>query len=130
MKFHHVGVACADIAQEIESISKIHNVINVSPIVNDLQQNAQLCMLTTAEGVLIELISGDQVANLIKKRITFYHLCFETDDIDAEITRLQDLGAFLVSEPKPAILFGYNKVAFLLVSYGLIELVQFQHHDF
>jgi methylmalonyl-CoA/ethylmalonyl-CoA epimerase len=124
MKFHHIGIACRDIQEEIDSISKIHEVIDVSPIVSDMEQNAQLCMLKTSEGIAIELISGEQVANIIKKRITYYHLCFETDDINAEILRLQELGAFLVSEPKKAILFENKLVAFLQVSYGLIELVQ------
>lgn len=124
MKFHHVGVACSDIKEEIEKIQQIHSVIDISPIVFDKEQNAELCMIQTEEGVFIELISGEQVKNLIKKRITYYHLCFETDDINAEISRLQDLGGFLISEPKGAILFDYKKVAFMQVSYGLIELLE------
>jgi len=124
MKFHHIGVACHNIKEEIESISKIHDVIEVSAIVADTQQRAELCMVKTAEGISIELISGDQVANILKKRITYYHICFETDDIQAEIARLQSLGALLVSDPKSAILFNNKEVAFLQASYGLIELVQ------
>ncbi len=126
MKFHHVGVACRNIQDEIESIRKIHSVTDVSPIVYDEEQQAELCIIQTAEGVAIELIAGEQVANLVKKRISYYHVCYETDDIHAEIERLRELGAFLVSEPKKAILFGNRQVAFLQVSYGLIELVQFK----
>lgn len=124
MKFHHVGVACQHIQEEIEQIRKIHEVTEISPIVYDEEQKAELCIINTAEGVTIELIAGEQVANLVKKRISYYHLCYETDDIHAEIDRLRNLGAFLVSEPKKAILFGNRQVAFLQVSYGLIELVQ------
>lgn len=126
MKFHHVGVACRNIQDEIDSIRKIHSVTDVSPIVYDEEQQAELCIIQTAEGVAIELIAGEQVANLVKKRISYYHVCYETDDIHAEIERLRELGAFLVSEPKKAILFGNRQVAFLQVSYGLIELVQFK----
>jgi methylmalonyl-CoA/ethylmalonyl-CoA epimerase len=125
MKFHHIGLACPNIWEEIESITKIHEVIDISPIVFDKEQKAELCILKTSEGIVIELISGEQVENILKKRITYYHLCFETDDINSEVARLQDLGAFLVSDLKPAILFGNKQVAFLQVSYGLIELVQF-----
>lgn len=125
MKFHHIGLACPNIREEIESITKIHEVIDISPIVSDKEQKAELCILKTSEGIVIELISGEQVENILKKRITYYHLCFETDDINSEIARLQNLGALLVSDLKPAILFGNKQVAFLLVSYGLIELVQF-----
>jgi len=124
MKFHHIGVACFNIKEEIENISKIHEIIDASEIVFDVTQKANLCMLQTSEGVAIELISGDQVANILKKRITYYHIGFETEDIDAEISRLISLGAILVSEPKSAILFNDRKVAFLQVSYGLIELIQ------
>jgi methylmalonyl-CoA/ethylmalonyl-CoA epimerase len=69
------------------------------------------------------LISGKQTENLVKKNVTYYHICFEVDDIDSEIERLINLNAFLISPPKPAILFDYRKVAFLKVSYGIIELL-------
>lgn len=124
MKFHHIGIACKNITQEIEAIKQMHDIINISPIVHDPEQKADLCILKLGEGTTIELISGEQVENLIKRRITYYHICFETNDIDKEIMRLQDLGGFIISEPKPAILFGNKRVAFLQVSYGLIELVE------
>lgn len=124
MKFHHIGIACKSITQEIDTIKRIHDVVDISPIVYDPEQKAELCILKLGEGTTIELISGEQVENLTKRRITYYHLCFETDDIEKEIMRLQDLGGFLVSEPKPAILFGNKRVAFLQLSYGLVELVE------
>lgn len=124
MKFHHIGVACSNIREEIDTIKKIHEIVDVSPILFDTEQKAELCILETSDGLRIELISGEQVANIVKKRITYYHICFETPDIEKEIARLQALGAFLVSEPKPAILFDNKRVAFLQVSYGLIELVE------
>jgi len=69
------------------------------------------------------LISGRQTENLVKKNVTYYHICFEVDDIQAEIDRLIGLDAFLISPPKPAILFDYREVAFLKVSYGIVELL-------
>ena len=123
MKFHHVGIACKNIDEEIANISAIHGVIAKSPTVFDEAQNAVLALLTLADGSRIELISGKQVEIFLKKSITYYHLCFEVDDIDSEIDRLVKAGAFLISEPKPAILFNDRKVAFLQVSYGMIELL-------
>lgn len=129
MKFHHVGVACRNINEEIESIKKIHNVTDISPVIYDSEQMAELCILKTSEGINIELISGEKVEKLINKRITYYHLCFETDNIEDEIHRLTEIGAFPVSDAKRAILFNSRKVAFLEVSYGLIELVQAENQE-
>lgn len=123
MKLHHVGVACANIEEEMVSIKRLHNVIAETSVVFDEQQNAQLVMLTLSDGSNIELIAGKQVENLVKKRISYYHLCYEVDDINATIEDLVGKGAMLVSSPKPAILFNNRKVAFLYVSYGLIELL-------
>ncbi len=123
MKFHHVGIACRDIAEEIQHISAIHEIINQSPIVADKLQNAELVLLTLSDGTHLELISGKQVEGILKKNITYYHLCFEVDDIRAEIDRLEKQHAKLLSPPTPAPLFGNREVAFLHVSYGIIELL-------
>jgi len=123
MKFHHIGIACRNIDDEIANISKINQVIKKSPVVFDVEQNAELALLTLADGTNLELISGKQVETLLKKNITYYHLCFEVDDIDTEIERLVTEGALLISAPKPAVLFNGRKVAFLNVSYGIIELL-------
>lgn len=123
MKFHHVGIACRDIDEEIANLRKIHAVIESTPVVFDQEQNASLVMLTLPDGTNLELIAGKQVENLVKKNIAYYHICFEVDNIDLEIERLLQEGAFLISPPKPAVLFNHRKVAFLKVSYGLIELL-------
>jgi len=123
MKFHHIGIACKNIDEEIANISKIHTITKQTEKFFDARQNAELVLLTLADGSNMELIAGKQVDTFVKKNITYYHICFEVDDILAEIDRLVAEGAFLVSPPKPAILFGNRLVAFLNVPYGLIELL-------
>lgn len=123
MKFHHVGLACHNIEEEINNIGKIHIIEHCSKIIFDEEQNANLCILTLKDGVKIELISGKQVETILKRQIRYYHLCYEVDDIHKEIQKLTDEGAFIISQPKPAILFNNRLVAFLNVSYGIIELL-------
>ena len=124
MKFHHIGVCCKNIEKEIKNIEKIHSIKSISNIVYDEKQEAELCMLEIEDGLKIELISGKQVENLLKKRMTYYHICYEVEDISIEKERLIKAGAYLVSDEKEAILFSDRKVCFLLVSYGLMELVE------
>ena len=124
MIFHHVGIACKDILKELEAIKKIHEIDEISEIVYDALQEVNLCMVTLHDGFKMELVSGKTVEKLVQKGTTNYHLCYESTNIDEDIKTLLSKGALLVSPQKPAILFKGKVVAFLLVSYGLIELVQ------
>lgn len=124
MIFHHVGIACKDITLELQKLKKVHSIIEQSEIVYDELQDANLCMVTIECGFKMEFVSGKIVEIFIKKGITNYHLCYECNNINSEIEILVSNGALLVSPIKPAILFGGKLVAFLLVSYGLIELIQ------
>ena len=67
MKFHHIGIACQNIRQELESIGRIHEIIVQSAVIFDKEQDAELCLLTLKDGVSIELISGKQVETLLKR---------------------------------------------------------------
>lgn len=124
MKFHHLGIATDNIPAMQNKLKKLFNIKATSEIIFDPEQNASLCMITTNEGFNIELISGEIVANILKKRQYLYHTCYSTLAIDETITTLVNEGALLVSEPKPAILFDNRKVAFLMTDLGLIELVE------
>jgi methylmalonyl-CoA/ethylmalonyl-CoA epimerase len=124
MKVHHIGLACQDIEQSIEDFKKYHNIIWKSDIVTDNLQNAKLCLVKTDLGLDFEFISGNQVARLLKKGISYYHICYEVESIDRTIEEYLAKGAIMVSEPKPAILFDNKRVSFLYLPYGLIELVE------
>ncbi len=124
MKFHHIGIATENIENLIDYLKQILNIKNISEIVYDKNQDANLCMLTLDDGTKLELVSGKIVEKIVKKRQFLYHICYETDDINKEIEKLQKLDSFLVSEPKEAILFQNRKVAFLMTNIGLVELVE------
>ena len=123
MQLHHIGVACRDIGEGIEQLTRIHEIVMQSPVVDDPGQDAQLVLLTLADGSRIELVAGRQVDTLVRKNIGLYHLCFEVEDIQAEIDRMVGEGSKLIAPPKPAVLFGARAVAFLYVSYGMVELL-------
>ncbi|MBR3564866.1 MAG: VOC family protein [Paludibacteraceae bacterium] len=124
MRVHHIGIACSDIDEAIEELSKFHTILSRSETVFDPEQNASLCMVSTELGLDFEFISGEQVARLLKKGVSYYHLCYEVENLEAVIEKYIADGAMLISPAKPAVLFGGKRVAFLYVSYGLIELVE------
>ncbi len=124
MRFHHVGIAAADIPKMQEYLKQITRVTDITETLFDEQQQAYVCMVTLSDGTQIELIAGPKVEKLVKKRTFLYHTCYEVADIEDKIDRLVRAGAMLVSEPKPAILFHLKRVAFLVTEMGLMELVE------
>lgn len=124
MKLHHIGIATEDIASTTAYLETITEIESKSEVVFDPEQNAMLCMLHVRNGNDIELIQGEVVKKLIKKGQYIYHLCYETDDIEAQIQALTDCGGIVVSSPKKAVLFGDRRVAFLMTEIGLMELVE------
>lgn len=124
MKIHHIGIACSDIEESIQEFSLYHTIIRKSEIVFDSLQNAKLCMINTDTGLDVEFISGEQVSNLVKKGANYYHICYEVDHLQSTIDNYVAQGAKIISDAKEAVLFENRKVAFLYVSYGLIELLE------
>ena len=124
MIFHHIGVACKNIEQSISTIDKIFQIEEISNMVYDEKQKANLCMIKTKNNINIELISGDIVENLLKKGINYYHTCYMVKNIEEKIKELQNSNCVLISNPKEAILFENKKVAFLYTPFGMIELLE------
>lgn len=123
MRLHHIGMACRDIEAEIERIGRVHRIAEQTAVVEDPEQDARVALLTLEDGTRIELVSGPQVETLVRKNIGLYHLCFEVEDLRAEVDRMVAAGAKLIVPPKPAVLFDGRNVAFLYAAYGMIELL-------
>ena len=124
MEFHHIGICCKNIRKKIEFIKEIHKIIKETGVIYDPLQNAELCMLTLEDGTNLELVSGEVVQSFLKRKIEYYHLCYEVNDIKEELQRICDIGGVAVSEINPAILFNNRKVVFIKIDYGLIELLE------
>ena len=124
MKFHHIGIATENINDSLEYLKNILEIDQISEVVYDKNQDAKLCMVTLKDGTKLELVSGNVVEKIVKKRQFLYHTCYEVKDIDKEIEKLEKLDAFLISSPKEAILFNNKKVAFLMTNIGLMELLE------
>ncbi len=119
MRFHHVGLACENIEKELESLRQIFEDIEFSEKVYDPMQNVELCMVNM-NGIRVELISGQPVENILKRKIKLYHICYEVDDFDLKVKKLQEEGALLISGVKDTTLFANKRVAFFLLNNGMI----------
>jgi hypothetical protein len=124
MRFHHLGVASQDPGGVIRWIKETHAIVEESGPLFDPEQNATLTLLRTADGLTFEVVSGEQVKTLVKRGIALYHACYAVANLDDAIAELSKNGASLISAPKPAVLFGGSRVAFLHTPMGIIELLE------
>lgn len=93
-----------------------------------------MCRLHSAwgGGYRIELVSpldkrtGSPVDQYLSSTAgTPYHICYESEDFDAEIDDLKRQGFKVIVEPRPAVAFGGKRVVFLMnIGFGLMEIVE------
>lgn len=121
---HHLGFACRDVDEGLEWVGRLYEVTSVGEIVYDELQQASVCMVETGNGVRVELVAGPRVEGLVRQGVSLYHTAFTVPDLDCAIEELKGAGATLVASPRPAVLFGGRRVAFLSTLLGLFELIE------
>ncbi len=125
MTFHHIGVACSNIETTLQKIRNLHpNILEISEILHDPLQEVDLCMVSLQDGLQLELVSGKPIQKFLDSKNSFYHICYEVEDITKSIAHFTANSSVLISPPKPAILFNNRHVCFLLTPYGIVELLE------
>jgi methylmalonyl-CoA/ethylmalonyl-CoA epimerase len=130
LKFHHLGLAVRKPEDTIRWLLGLGYDIGRS--VRDDLQNVNLVLCTSENMPSIEIISETgtpgpltTVLNLSSTRI--YHVCFETQCLAQTLEAIQreDPHLTMISEPKPALLFGGRHVSFYHVQgFGMIEILE------
>ncbi len=127
LKIHHIGYLVKKTDSAIHSFTDLGYKI-VQDTVYDNIRKVNICFLQK-DGYLIELVSpasGDSVvAGLLKRyKNAPYHICYETDDFEADYQALLTGGFTAIDTPAPAPALQNRKVVFLMsASMGMIELL-------
>ncbi len=124
MKFHHIGIAAADLQEMLQHLNGLLEIAEVSEPVYDQNQDGTLYMITLKDGTKLELVSGEVVKGILKKRRFLYHICFSVRVLSKKVQSLTGEGYVQVTEPKEAALFQNRKVCFLSGELGMIELLE------
>jgi methylmalonyl-CoA/ethylmalonyl-CoA epimerase len=131
VRFHHIGYAVADIEQYLEEFCKpLFEPLSISEPVSDPIQQVTVCFVELQNGTTIELVEpigkDSPVSRFVgTTRGGLYHLCFEVDDLDAEIARFRKKGCLPLSKPVAAVAFGGRRIVFMMTPQrDLIELLE------
>ena len=116
---HHLGCVVPSIEAAIDRYKLALGATTVSAIFEDPIQRSRVAFLDlpTAGSLLFELVQPaapvSPVARFLEKGGGLHHLCYEVDDLQAQIRWMKSLRALLISSPKPAVAFGGRRIAWM-----------------
>lgn len=136
MRFHHVGYAVADIHAYLEEFFvPAFRPVRVTDKVADPIQQVSVCFAEMDGGTLIELVEplgelSPVHAIIGSRRGGLYHVCYETEDLDAELAGLRRRQCMPLGKPVSAAAFDGRRIVFLLTPQrDLIELLEREGAD-
>ncbi len=131
MRFHHVGYAVRSIQGYLDDfLVPMFAPVQVGTPVADIEQRVTVCFVEMRGGVVIELVEplgADSPVNSVidSKRGGVYHLCYEVDDLEAELKRFRAKRCLPLGKPVPAAAFDGRRIVFILTQQNdLLELVE------
>ena len=130
---HHIGYLVKKIEKAKQTFLALGYLIEQDTVYDDIRK-VNICFLTR-DGYRVELVSpateDSVVSGLIKRyKNSPYHICYETDDFEADIARLTDDGFIAIDTPTPAPALGGRDVVFLSnAAIGMLELLRTNHPE-
>lgn len=127
LSFHHLGVACRDLARELESWTRLGYRPEGEAFTDPVQKIHG--RFVVGPGPRLELLAasepGSPVDGYLQRGTKIYHQAFEAADFDAALAGLQATGARVTAGPVPAVAFGGRRIAFLMTpTLNLIEIIE------
>lgn len=133
LSVHHIGYLVKKIEKAKQTFLALGYLIEQDTVYDDIRK-VNICFLTR-DGYRVELVSpateDSVVSGLIKRyKNSPYHICYETDDFEADIARLTDDGFIAIDTPTPAPALGGRDVVFLSnAAIGMLELLRTNHPE-
>jgi methylmalonyl-CoA/ethylmalonyl-CoA epimerase len=131
MQLHHVAYLTKNIDRKADEFCRMLGVQRSTEPVVDPGQGVRIVFLDLG-GTRLELIEpfgkDSPVAQRVVKSPGLFHLCFEVDDLDQTLRRLEeDEVATVIKAPQPAPAIEQRRVAFVVTrGNDLIEFVERQ----
>ena len=128
LAFHHVGVACTDIAAEAAHFATLGYVAEGDSFEDAVQGIRGMFLAGQSPRVeLLEPLRVDAPGVLtpwLAQRVKLYHLAYVAPDLSEAIAGLRSQRGKLVVSPVPAVAFGGRNIAFVMLANRLlVELI-------
>lgn len=123
---HHIGFATDSIEDAINRFAHSLGATIVTEVIHDPLQNALVAFVKPAsrDAVQIELIAPTSglspLSAFVQRGGGLHHLCYEVDDIEAQLRDSRARKSVVIRKPKPAIAFAGRRVAWVVTPERLV----------
>jgi methylmalonyl-CoA/ethylmalonyl-CoA epimerase len=129
MRLHHVGIVVRDLQAYGASCEAFLGLRPATVVFHDPIQKVRVQFWCDDTGHMLELVEpaapDSPINEALRKGGGLNHLCFEVDDIEADLRASLDRGALPVTGIAPAVAFEGRRIAFLfLPDLNLVEFVE------
>lgn len=130
---HHIGFVVESIERRIDSIASSLAATSVAGVFEDPIQRARVTFLElpgpgTIRLELVQPTTPDSpVARFLEKGGGMHHVCYEVDELEAQIRHMKSERAMLIRSPQPAVAFGGRRIAWMRTRDAL--LVEYLERD-
>jgi methylmalonyl-CoA/ethylmalonyl-CoA epimerase len=123
LRLHHAGFVVGSIPHGVEDFCKKLHTTWDGKITHDPDQKVRVCFLELGNS-LVELVEpaapDSPVGRFLEKGGGLHHLCYEVDDLDAQLETLAARGVVITSPPQPAAAFGGRRIAWVMTGQRLL----------
>jgi methylmalonyl-CoA/ethylmalonyl-CoA epimerase len=118
---HHIGYVVDSIEDRIAGMAASLGASVISEIFEDPIQRSRVVFLALPTSIpslvqmeLVQPATPDSpVARFIEKGGGFHHLCYEVDNLEAQLEVMKAQKAVVIRSPKPAVAFGGRRIAWV-----------------
>ena len=130
-RLHHVGYVVPSIAEAVTGYQDAFSVDWDGEIIHDPLQMVRVTFLPSnkTDAATVELVEPagprSPVLKFAQAGGGIHHVCYEVNDLKAQVESTQQAGCTLVRVPLPAAAFGGRKIAWVKTGSGqLVEFLQ------
>lgn len=127
MQIDHLGLVVPDIEAGIEHWQIVFGYHQATEVVVNTRQKVKVVFMEKEGSLQMKLIEPTDPSSpaAAMKAGGMHHLCFYTEDLDAELLRLRKLRCRILAPPQPGEAFDDERIAFVFAKQGLnIELIE------
>jgi methylmalonyl-CoA/ethylmalonyl-CoA epimerase len=126
VKLHHLGFVLASIEKSAAGFAQSLCATWDGKIILDPVQKVRVTFLQGAHSgdALFELIEphgpGSPVSRFLTRGGGLHHVCYEVEDLDAQLAFCKSVSSTVVRKPVPAVAFGGRHIAWVLTKKRLL----------